>query len=64
MSSLYILDTSLLSDVRVNGDFFPGLKGRESRWPYNVERELVQSTSRRKTGHLVRNGVAIPQTKF
>jgi len=30
---------------------------------YSGERELTESTTRRKTGHQVRNGVAIPQSK-
>jgi hypothetical protein len=30
---------------------------------YNGKRELVESTSSRKTGHQVRDGVAIPQSK-
>ena len=32
--------------------------------PYNGERELVEPTSSRKTGHQVRDGVAILQSKF
>jgi hypothetical protein len=28
------------------------------------ERELIESTSSRKTGHQVREGVAIPQSKL
>jgi hypothetical protein len=31
---------------------------------YSGERELVESTSSRKTGHQVMEGVAIPQSKF
>jgi hypothetical protein len=31
--------------------------------PYSRERELVESISSRKTGHQVRDGVAIPQSK-
>jgi hypothetical protein len=30
--------------------------------PYNRERELIESTSNRKTGHQMREGVAIPQS--
>jgi hypothetical protein len=32
--------------------------------PYSGERELVEPTSSRKTGHQVRDGVAIPQSKL
>jgi len=32
--------------------------------PYNGERELVEPISSRKTGHQVRDGVAIPQSKL
>jgi hypothetical protein len=32
--------------------------------PYNGERELVEPTSSRKTGHQVRDRVAIPQSKL
>jgi hypothetical protein len=37
--------------------------GTLDEMPYNGEMELVESTSSRKTGHQVREGVAIPQTK-
>ena len=30
----------------------------------NRERELIKSTSSRKTGHQLRDGVAIPQSKL
>jgi hypothetical protein len=32
--------------------------------PYSGERNLVEPTSSRKTGHLVRDGVAISQSKI
>jgi hypothetical protein len=32
--------------------------------PYIGERELIEPTSSRKTGHKVRGGVAIPFSKF
>ena len=32
--------------------------------PYSVERELIEPTSRRKTGHKMRKVVAIPQSKL
>ena len=32
--------------------------------PYSGERELVEATSSRKTGHQVRDWVAIPQSKL
>jgi hypothetical protein len=32
--------------------------------PYSGERELIEPTSSRKTGHQVRNGLAIPQSKL
>jgi len=32
--------------------------------PYSEERELVEPTSRRKSGHQMRDGVAIPQSKL
>jgi hypothetical protein len=32
--------------------------------PNNRERELIEPTSSRKTGHQVREGVAIPQSKL
>jgi hypothetical protein len=32
--------------------------------PYSGEREFVEPTSSRKTGHQVRGGVVIPQSKF
>ena len=31
--------------------------------PYSRERELTEPTSRKKTGHQMRNGVAITQSK-
>jgi hypothetical protein len=34
------------------------------KMPDSVERELVEPTSSRKTGHQVRDGVAIPQSKL
>jgi hypothetical protein len=32
--------------------------------PYSGERELVEPTSSRKTGHQMREGVVIPQSKL
>jgi hypothetical protein len=32
--------------------------------PYNRERELLEPISSRKTGHQVRDAVAIPQSKL
>jgi hypothetical protein len=32
--------------------------------PDNRERELIEPTSSRKTGHQMREGVAIPQSKL
>jgi hypothetical protein len=32
--------------------------------PYSSEKELLEPTSNRETGHWVRDGVAIPQSKF
>jgi hypothetical protein len=37
--------------------------GTLDEMPYSEERELVESTSRRNTGHQVRNGVIIPKVK-
>ena len=38
--------------------------GTLDEMPYSGKRELVESTSSRKTGHQVRDGVAIPQSKL
>ena len=38
--------------------------GTLDEMPYSGERELVESTSSRKTGHQVREGVVIPQSKL
>jgi hypothetical protein len=38
--------------------------GTLDEMPYSGERELVESTSSRKTGHHMRDGVAIPQSKL
>jgi hypothetical protein len=37
--------------------------GTVDKIPYSGERELVKSTSSRKTGHEVRDGVVFPQSK-
>jgi hypothetical protein len=37
--------------------------GTLDKIPYSVEREVVEPTFSRKTGHQVRDGVAIPQSK-
>jgi hypothetical protein len=37
-------------------------RGTLDEMPFIGERELVEPTSSRKTGHQVRNGVAIPQS--
>jgi hypothetical protein len=34
------------------------------KMPYTGERELIEPTSSKKTGHQVRDGVAIPQSKL
>jgi hypothetical protein len=40
-------------------------KGRDLRWHADSrDRELIEPTSSRKTGHQVRDGVAIPQSQF
>ena len=36
--------------------------GTLNEMPYSGERKLVEPTSSRKTGHQVRDGVAIPQS--
>jgi hypothetical protein len=42
-----------------------GLKVRTlDEMPYSEERELVEPTSSKKTGHQVRDGVAIPKSKL
>jgi hypothetical protein len=38
--------------------------GTLDEMPYSGERELVEPTSSRKTGHQVRDGVVIPQSKL
>jgi hypothetical protein len=38
--------------------------GTIDEMPYSAERELVEPTSSRKTGHRVRDGVVIPQSKL
>jgi hypothetical protein len=38
--------------------------GTFDEMPYSRERELVEPTSSRKTGHQVSDGVAIPQSKL
>ena len=38
--------------------------GTLDKMPYIGERELRELTSSRKTGHQVRDGVAIPQSKL
>jgi hypothetical protein len=39
-------------------------RGTLDEMPYTQERELVEPTSSTKTGHQVRYGVAIPQSKL
>ena len=39
-------------------------RGTLNEMPYIAERELVEPTSSRKTGHQVRDRVAIPQSKL
>jgi hypothetical protein len=39
-------------------------RGSLEEIPYNGERELVEPNSSRKSGHQVREGVAIPQSKL
>ena len=49
----------------LGGEGLSGSKGRTlDEMPYSSERELVKPTSSRKKGHQVRDGVAIPQSKF
>jgi hypothetical protein len=38
--------------------------GTLDEMPYSGERELVEPISRRKAEHLVRDGIAIPQSHF
>jgi hypothetical protein len=38
--------------------------GTLDEMPYIGERELVETTSRRKKGHQVRDGVPVPQSKL
>jgi hypothetical protein len=39
-------------------------RGTLDETPYSGEWELVEPTSSRKTGHQVRNGIPIPQSKL
>jgi hypothetical protein len=39
-------------------------KGTLDKMPYSEERELIEPTSSRKTGHQVRDGVVISQSKL
>jgi hypothetical protein len=39
-------------------------RGTLDEMTYTGDRELVEPTSSRKTGHQVRDGVAIPQSKL
>jgi hypothetical protein len=39
-------------------------RGTLDEMPYIEERELVEPTSRRKTVHQVRDGIAIPQSEL
>ena len=47
----------------VGGERLPGLTGVDEM-PDSRERELIEPTSSRKTGHQVRDGVAIPQSQL
>jgi hypothetical protein len=49
-----------ISEMR---DSWDSKRGTLDEMPYIGERELVEPTSSRKTGHQVRDGVAIPQSK-
>ena len=46
----------------LGGERLSGLKGTLDEMPDSRERELIELTSSRKTGHQVREGVAIPQS--
>ena len=48
----------------LGGERLPGLIGRRTlnEMPDSRERELIEHTSSRKTGHQVREEVAIPQS--
>ena len=54
----YVPDTQV---VRESQD---SKRGTLDKIPYSGERELVEPTSSRKTGHQVSDGVAIPQSKL
>ena len=53
-----------ISDTWVVRDLQDSKGGNLDEMSYSAERKLVEPTSSRKTGHQVRDRVAIPQSKF
>jgi hypothetical protein len=52
----------MLLTTRDLGDSQESNGGNLDKMPNSRERELIEPTSSRKTGHQVRDGVAIPQS--
>ena len=48
----------------LGGKRLSGLRETLDKLPYIGEMEIAELTSSRKTGHQVRDGVAIPQSKL